>query len=322
MQLHFFSLCAVVGLAGCVVGSDYQKPALTAPEHWLATNTVGPAGPSVDTEDLKNWWQSFGDAQLSALMERALAENLDLKIAQTHITQARAERSGQYSALFPSVNLGAGAQRVQNPFPGLAPGAHYNLFEMGFDAIWEVDLFGGLQRRLEAATAEQASETELYQQALVSLSAELARNYIDYRSLHHQLRITRSNLVSQQHTQSLLEKLNFAGVATRHDVIRARALSETTEAQIPALQAKLQAVLRQLDVLVGGQPGAVSIQVENPETMPTAPMLTLLNSPVDTLRQRPDIRAAERSLAAAAAMHGAAIAELYPKLSVSAFLGL
>ena len=95
MQLHFFSLCAVVGLAGCVVGSDYQKPALTAPEHWLATNTVGPAGPSVDTEDLKNWWQSFGDAQLSALMERALAENLDLKIAQTHITQARAERSGQ-----------------------------------------------------------------------------------------------------------------------------------------------------------------------------------------------------------------------------------
>jgi outer membrane protein TolC len=118
-----------------------------------------------------------------------------------------------------------------------------------------------------------------------------------------------------------MEKLNLAGVGTRHDVIRARALSETTEAQIPALEAKLFATLRQLDVLVGGQPGTVTIQVADAEATPTAPVQEIMTSPADTLRHRPDIRAAERRLAAATAMQGAAIAELYPKLSLSAFLG-
>jgi len=310
MQLQFFLLLALAGMAGCVVGPDYKKPVLTAPDHWLAENPTINASPGgADAESLKNWWQSFGDAQLNALIERSLAENLDVKIALTRINQARVARSGAYSALFPSVNLGTGAQRVQNPFPGLAPGIHYNLFELGFDAIWEVDLFGGLQRRLEAAGAELESETELYQQSLVTLSAELARSYIDYRSLQNQLRITQSNLLSQKQTQSLMEKLNFEGVGTRHDVIRARALRETTEAQIPALEAKLFAALRQLDVLVGGQPGTVTIQLENAETTPSAPGLEIMTSPADTLRHRPDIRAAERRLAAATAMQGAAVAE-------------
>ena len=321
MQRQFLLLFTLAGMAGCVVGPDYKQPALNAPEHWLIETPTSNASQTAAVESLKNWWQSFGDAQLNTLMEQALAENLNVKIALTHINQARSTRGGAFSALFPTVSLGTGAQRVQNPFPGLAPGVHYNLYEMGFDALWEVDVFGGLQRKLEAASAELDSETELYQQALVTLSAELARSYIDYRSLHLQLHITRENLLSQQQTQSLMEKLNLAGVGTRHDVIRARALSETTEAQIPALEAKLFATLRQLDVLVGGQPGTVTIQVADAEATPTAPVQEIMTSPADTLRHRPDIRAAERRLAAATAMQGAAIAELYPKLSLSAFLG-
>lgn len=323
MQRHFLLLFALAGMVGCVVGPDYEKPGFTAPAHWLVKNPISQSSlPSTDAEHLKNWWQSFGDAQLNALMQRSLVENKDVKIALTRINQARAEHSGAYATLFPSVNVGTGVQHVQNPFPGLAPGSHYNLFEMGFDALWEVDLFGSLKRRLEAASAELESATELYQQTLVTLSAELTRSYINYRSLQNQLRITQSNLLSQQHTQSLMEKLNLEGVGTRHDVIRARALRETTEAQISALEAKLIATLRELDVLVGGQPGAVSIQNDPLETTPSAPGVAIINSPADTLRHRPDIRAAERRLAAATAMQGAAVAELYPKISLSAFLGL
>ena len=322
MQLQFFLFFAIACLTGCVVGLDYKKPVLIAPDHWLVETPTSNLNNSSNVERLNNWWQSFGDIQLNLLMEQSLAENLDVKMALTRINQARAERSGAYSALFPSVNLGTGAQRVQNPFPGIAPGTHYNLFEMGFDALWEIDLFGGLQRRLEAAGAELESETELYQQSLVTLSAELARSYIDYRSLQNQLRITRSNLLSQKQTQELMEMLNVEGVGTRHDVIRARALSETTEAQIPVFEAKLFAALRQMDVLIGGQPGAVSLQIENIETIPSAPGLEMITSPADTLRHRPDISAAERRLAAATAMQGVAVAELYPKISLSAFLGL
>jgi NodT family efflux transporter outer membrane factor (OMF) lipoprotein len=322
MQLHLLFLLTLLGITGCVVGPDYQKPALTTPEHWLVEAASSQTSLNVDSQNLTNWWQSFGDAQLNTLMEWALAENLTVKIAQTHINAARAARSGAFSALFPSVNLGTGAQRVQNPYPGLAPGIHYNLYEMGFDALWEVDLFGGLQRRLEAAGAELESETEQYQQVLVSLCAEVARSYIDYRSLHYQLHITQSNLLSQQQTLRLMEKLNTAGVGTRHDVIRARALSQTTEAQLPVLEAKLQAALRQLDVLVGGQPGTVRLQVDKAAATPSAPGLAIMTTPTETLRQRPDIRVAERGLAAATAMQGAAVAELYPKLSLSAFLGL
>lgn len=322
MQLHILILFTLVGIAGCVVGPDYKTPALNAPDHWLVEKPASQVNQTFEAESLTNWWQSFGDAQLSALMERSLAENLDVKITLTHINQARSARSIAFSTLFPSVNLGTGAQRVQNPFPGLAPGIHYNLYETGFDAMWEIDLFGSLQRRLEAASAEVEIETELYQQALVTLSAEVARSYIEYRSLHNQLLITRSNLLSQQQTQMLMEKLNLAGVGTRHDVIRVRALSETTEAQIPGLEAKQFAALRQLDVLVGGQPGSVTIQDINTLSTPSAPRLEILSSPADTLRHRPDIQVAERHLAAATAMQGAAIAEIYPKLSLSAFLGL
>lgn len=307
-------------LAGCTMGPDYHPQAPEVPEHWQAGRAEELK--QVSLEELDAWWKTFGDDELNRLIDRALAGNLDLKIALVRIDQARAERRGVRAELFPSVGVRAGAQRQVNPFPGLAPGIKYNMFELGFDALWEIDLFGRQQRRLESATAEFDAAGEYYRQAQITLTAELARSYIEYRSLQHQLRITRSNLASQQHTLELTEKLFNEGVSARHDVVRARAQTESTASQIPSLEANSIATLRQIEVLLGVQPGILDTELGSSGAVPLMPAKVLMASPAETIRQRPDLRVAERQLAAATAMQGAAIAELFPKISLSAFFGL
>jgi NodT family efflux transporter outer membrane factor (OMF) lipoprotein len=324
MKPSLASCLIAAGLAGCAVGPDYKEIAPFVPDRWQA----GELKPSktgatvVDAEALKRWWQSFGDAQLNSLMEQALAGNLDIKIALARVDQARAERRGTRAELFPKVDVAAGAQRNDNPFPGFAPGIKFNLFELGFDALWEIDLFGRQQRRLEAATADLKGAEELYRQSQVVLASEIARTYVEFRSIQNQLRITHSNLKSQRHTLGLTERLNAEGVGTRHDVVRARAQASATESQIPALEARLVSALRQLEVLAGRRPGSLDNQLNSDGAVPAAPAIGILASPAETIRHRPDLRVAERNLAAATAMQGAAIAELFPKISLSAFLGL
>lgn len=309
-------------LAGCAVGPDYREPVPTTPDRWQAGKEATDGLKPIDAETLKNWWKSFGDARLDRLMDQALAGNLDLKMALARIDQARAERRATRAELFPSVNGRAGVSRFDNPLPGVIEDLRFNLFELGFDALWEVDLFGQQRRRLEAASADLDAATEQYSQALVTLTAELARDYVEYRSLQNQLRITHSNLEAQRHTLKLTERLFDEGVGTRHDVVRARAQTETTAAQIPSLEAGLIAVLRQMEVLVGRQPGALTADLAEPGAVPAAPGRAILASPAATIRHRPDLRVAERRLAAATALQGAAIAEWFPKLSLSAFVGV
>lgn len=316
---HFLLLC---GLAGCTMGPDYRETAPTVPARWQAGKDADAGLKPVDPQALKNWWKGFGDARLDHLMDQALAGNLDLKMALARIDQARAERRSTRAELFPTVNVTSGARRDDNPFPGLAPGIRYNMFELGFDALWEIDLFGRKQRQLEAASADLDAAGEEYRQSLVTLTAEVARSYVEYRSLQNQLRVTRSNLDAQQHTLRLTEKIFNEGVGTRHDVVRARAQAENTEAQIPTLEAGLTAALRQLEVLAGRQPGALAADLDEPGSVPAAPGREILASPADTIRHRPDLRVAERRLAAATALQGSAIAEFFPKISLSAFVGL
>lgn len=333
MMHKMMSLLLSAGLAGCAVGPDYKETVPSVPAQWRAGKLFGERSGAedgrvqavlkpVDKTALARWWQSFGDIQLDLLMKQALAANLDVRIALTRIDQARAERKGTRAELFPTVDVTAGAQRNDNPFPGFAPGIKYNLFELGFDALWEVDLFGRQRRRLEAASADLEGAEELYRQSLVTLTSELARTYVEYRNLQNQLRITRSNLESQRHTLKLTERLNAEGVGTRHDVVRARAQVFATESQIPALDAKLVSALRQLEVLAGRQPGSLDNLLKQENAVPAAPAIAILTSPAETIRHRPDLRVAERRLAAATAMQGAAIAELFPKISLSAFVGL
>lgn len=316
------SVLMVSWLSGCMVGPDYQEPHPAVPNRWQAAREPTADLKPIAPERLQLWWRSFGDARLDRLMEQALAGNLDLKIALTRIDQARAERRGTRAELFPTVGAKSGVSRQVNPLPGVIEDLRFNLFELGFDAMWEIDLFGRQRRRLEAASADLEAAGEEYAHALVSLTAELARAYVEYRSLQNQLRITRSNLESQQHTLRLTEQLFHEGVGTRHDVVRARAQSEATAAEIPSLEADLIAVQRQLEVLLGKQPGTLAADLNEQGPVPAAPGREILASPAATIRHRPDLRIAERHLAAATAMQGSAIAELFPKISLSGFIGV
>ncbi|WAK03223.1 efflux transporter outer membrane subunit [Methylobacter sp. YRD-M1] len=315
-------LLLLCSLAGCTMGPDYRPPSLAVPDHWQAEKNTGPDLKFTTSEKLRTWWKSFGDPGLDRLMELALTDNLDLKMALARIDQARADRRSIRAELFPQISVSAGGQRHQNLSPIYARGVRFNLFELGFDALWEVDLFGRLQRQLEAASADLEAAEEEHAQALVTLTAELARSYVEYRNLQNQLRITRSNLEAQRHTLKLTERLFNEGVGTRHDVVRARAQAENTEAQLPTLEAGVNATLRQLEVLIGRQPGALDGELKATAALPIAPAQQLLTSPTETIRWRPDVHVAERRLAAATALQGAAIAELFPKISLSAFLGL
>ena len=322
MRVTYLRYLLIVMLSGCTVGPDYQSVQLNAPEHWQAESELSREFKQVDARQLDYWWHGFSDDALNHLMLLALKGNKDLKMAQVRIIEARAERGGVRAGLFPSVNVKAGAQRQDNPMPAFAPGMRYNLFELGFDALWEVDVFGRQQRRLEAATADVDAANESYRQAAVLLTAEVARCYIEYRNGQQLLRITQANLATMQKTQTLTERRFQEGVGTRYDVVRAKAQTETTQAQLPVLQANKIANLRQLELLIGGKPGSLAAELDKLSDIPTLSGQMLLMSPVETLRHRPDIHVAERHLAAATAMQGAAMAELFPKISLSAFLGL
>jgi NodT family efflux transporter outer membrane factor (OMF) lipoprotein len=322
MPYKIFRIYICCGLVGCTVGPDYTKPELHTIKKWQAETSTSIELKPVDSELLKIWWKSFNDPYLSRLIERGLSGNLDLKISLTRIDQARAQRQSARSELFPVVNVDTGAQRQENPLPGLARGIRFNLFELGFDALWEIDLFGRAQRHLEAAAADLEAASEGYLQSMVMLTSEVARSYIEYRSYQNQIQITQSNLNAQQHILALTEKLYEEGVGTRHEVVRARALTETTMAQIPALEAQIVVSLRQLEILLGVVPGSLQAELTAVSEIPRAPGKTILSTPAETIRNRPDIRIAERHLAAATALQGAAIAEWFPKISIAAFLGL
>lgn len=318
------ALLALASLTGCMVGPDYRAPDPVLPDRWQAARDPANQLKPVKSATLDRWWKTFGDPRLDQLMEQARQGNPDLGIALARIEQARAERRANRADLFPHVGAAGVASRFDNLLPGSSQnprGNAFNFFLTGFDAIWEIDVFGRLRRKLEAATALTDSATEDYRQAWVMLSAELARTYTEYRNLQAQLRITQANLDSQRHTLDLTQQLFNEGVGTRYDVARARAQTESTESRAPVLEGQLVAARHQLEVLIGAKPGALQMRLAEPAEVPDASARELLTTPAETLRYRPDIRSAERQLAAATATQGAAFAELFPKISIAAFAG-
>jgi NodT family efflux transporter outer membrane factor (OMF) lipoprotein len=316
------ALLMLASLSGCMVGPDYRAPDPVLPDRWQGARDPANALKPIAANQLKTWWKTFNDPLLDQLVERAQQGNLDLKIAFTRIEQARAERLANRADLFPKVGATAIGSRLDNLIPGPSQGSNaVNFFLTGFDAVWEIDIFGRLRRKLEAANALTEGAAEEYRQAWVILSSEVARSYTDYRNLQNQLRITQANLDSQRHTLALTQQLFDEGVGTRYDVARARAQTESTEANIPAMQGQLIAAQHQLEILIGAKPGALQAPLAAPGPLPSTAARELLTTPADTLRYRPDVRSAERGLAAATATQGSAFAELFPKISIAAFAG-
>jgi multidrug efflux system outer membrane protein len=317
-------------LAGCTVGPDYVPPKPVMPASFM--EHTGPAASAAQAAPASNdaWWQGFGDATLNSLMADALHSAPDLAVAEARIREARALRGIAGADLYPTADVGAQYDRTHGsanvpvgvPPGGLGPGANGNLWQTGFDASWEIDVFGGKRRGVEAADASYEAIVADRGDVELTLLAEVARNYIELRGVQRQLAVARSNLSIQQDSLSLTRSQFDAGLASRLDVLRAQAQVSDTEAAIPTFEANERASIYRIGALIGQPPEQLLAQLDPPQAIPSAIADVPVGLPSDLLRRRPDIRAAERRIAAANARIGVAQADLYPHFSLTGVAGL
>lgn len=310
MPRHIYSWIFVFTLAGCAVGPDYQPPQLQLPANWQA---------QVHTEKgstvTQAWQQLLQDEPLTQLINEAQQGNLDVQVAMSRLRQARAARGVEKAGLYPELQLGASSSHTkQND-------VSTTTYQTGFDASWELDIFGGKRRAVEAANAELAASEASLADVSVSLTAEVAASYIELRLLQAQQRVAQTSLQNRLQSQQLTEWRAKAGLATELDVEQARYTVEQSRAELPALAASIQQTLNQLAVLVGKAPGSLASLVPAQE-IPQAPVELYVDIPAEVLQRRPDVREAEATLAAQTANVGVAIAARYPSLSLSASIGL
>ena len=305
-----------LALTGCATTQppDTALPALSVPAQWSPRHLVHV--PDASPASLVQWWQGLGDAQLSALVEQALQANPSLAAAQAALRQARAQRDVTAAGLVPSLNGSGSAQRSHS---GNATG---NSFSLGLDASWELDVFGRLASGLSASDAEVRSAQATLAGARVSLAAEVALAYIELRNLQQRLQIARSNLASQQETLQITDWRMQAGLTTSLATEQAKASVAQTAAQVPALQASLAQSRHALAVLTGQSPQSLDAQLAASAPVPRAPAQLALQIPAETLRQRPDVVAAEARVAAALARVSQADAARYPGFRLGGSLGL
>ena len=309
-------------LSGCPVGPDYTKPNLPLPKRWAEGEGIPHAAPA------ETWWRGFGDPVLDKLVQDTIAANLDLKQAATRIREARDTRTSAISAGLPNVDAHSNVSRRYNNLVGLGGGGiptggnFIDIFQSGFDVQWEIDLFGGIRRNIEAAEDTIAAEKEYRRAVLVSLLGEVARLYIDLRANQRQMEITRQNLATQEDTLGLTRARYEAGLASALEVAQQEAQAENTRSQWPVYETAVRSDAHALAVLMAKPPGALLALVQGSATVPISPAGVTADLPSELLRRRPDIRQAERQLAAATAQVGVATADLYPKLNLSSFIGL
>jgi NodT family efflux transporter outer membrane factor (OMF) lipoprotein len=316
-------------LAACTVGPTYRKPdlALTAAFH-----TPTPSAPEgVAPADATAWWTAFGDPELVRVVERAVAQNLDLAQARARVMQSRAAARAAGAALLARGEADAGANRteqsLQSPIGSLArhlPGYErtYDEASLGAGAAWEIDLFGGLQRGREAARAEARASLDTAQAVRLSIAAETADAYLQVRADQARLAVARRQAGVQRDLVDLLIQRTDQGVSPERELHESRAALENVSAAIPPLQAHLDAELNRLDVLMGAQPGTYRAELETPGPIPQPPALAVAEGPGGLLRRRPDVLAAEQRLVASNARIGEAVAGYYPQVSLSALIGV
>ncbi|HAA05390.1 MAG TPA: RND transporter [Syntrophobacteraceae bacterium] len=348
LVLMWLMVTVSIALAGCAVGPNFRSPKVQVPPAWRGVGGPQPAQPSAETPSLSvatggptevvDWWRSFNDPELNSLVGRAMASNLDLALAKARIRQARASRGVASSSLWPTVDASASYRRsysgssssgvsTSSSSPDSTAGggsigsAENDLFRAGLDAAWELDIFGGKRRNVEAAEADLQAVVEDRRDVLVSLAAEVGNNYASLRSLQQQLVIARNNLETQRHSAEIARKRFEAGYVSGLDVASANAQVATLEAQVPVLESSIQATIYSLGVLLGQEPGALAQELMTPAMIPVTPPAVPVGLPSELLLRRPDIRKADAQLHAATARIGVATADLFPKISLTGSLG-
>ena len=345
-------------LCGCTVGPDFERPSLWAPGSWFAGRPPArpnaeaslPVAAPIDPE----WWQGFHDPVLTGLVRRAAAGNLDVRAATARLAQSRAQRGIAGADQFPQVNGnasytrerisgkgvsglfgGGGASAAGTPgtasnglggrqggIPSSSAIPAFDLFQGGFDAAWELDLWGRVRRSVEAADASVESSMEARRASLLSTVAEIARDYIQLRGMQDALRIARENVRSAQESANLSEARSRGGLATDLDVSNALAQVASTAATIPQLEQQEAQAINAIGLLLGMPPAALGAELSPPRPVPPVPPRVPVGIPSELARRRPDIRQAEAQLHAATAQIGMAQADFYPRLTLSGSLSL
>lgn len=323
-SLRPVSLFLSLLLAGCAVGPDYHGAPDAAPEARQARTFVRQpdAGAGVLAgAAAAQWWRALGDAQLNTLIEAALAHNPDVHAAQARLRQSRAQLRQQQANQMPTSSATVAAVRTSAPDSGLTTGGPLTLYAAGFDASWELDLFGGKRRAVEAASAEAEAVDADLADTQVSLAAEVAQAYIGLRDQQQRLRLAQASAELQQRMLDLTLQRRAAGTAADVDVERLTTQVQTTRATLVPLDEQISESLDRLAVLTGREPGDLDQALAPIGDLPTLPAAVEVEDPAAMLRRRPDIRAAERRLASANAQIGEQTADLFPKVSLFGSLG-
>ena len=312
------SFAVLLGIAASGCSSHlrvYEAPQPTVPPAWAR-----PAPAEGDGEQLAGWWSTFSDTQLSSLIERAVNSGLDVRTAVSRVREARASMRSVRSGARPTVDA-SGSARVSQI--GDSPGSGVNQsYGLGLDASWELDVFGGIRSATSAASATLDARTEDLRDVLVSLTAEVALDYIDVRSFQQRLVLARSNVALQEETLELTQLRQQAGLGTDLEVQQALANVETTRAQIASLEQALAQAIHALSVLLAQPPAALEGELAATAPIPVAPLAVAVGVPAEALRRRPDVRSAERQLAAQFQQVNAARADLYPTFRLAGSIGL
>jgi len=308
------ALVSALPISGCLLGPNYERPPTSELAAWH--EPLGDALSSVpaDRAELATWWTVLGDPLLTDLVSRTLAGNLDLQAVRARVKQARAHRAAAEASLWPTLRARVVLGPEQSP-RGTSKVA------TGLEATWVPDLFGKLRRGVEAALGDQAASEEELHDALVNVAAEVVQGYVDLRSIQAHLAIADENLAAETDAANLASWRTQAGLTTVLDVDRAETDVSQTRAQIPSLRAGLEEAKNRLAMLIGETPGALGEELEATRPIPTAPVELAIGVPADALERRPDVRRAERQLAAETARIGVAKAQAYPTISLSGAVG-
>ena len=305
-------------LGGCsAVGPDYSLPTVEMGDAWQNTTR----GTSQDEQALSCWWRSLNDPILTSLIVDAEQNNLDLQVARSRVRQARMERTITGSSRYPTLDSNASANRSYSN--GNDSGSRESdTYAVGFDASWEIDLFGGVRRSVEASQADYEASVEEMRDTLVSLVAEVALDYVELRAYQTRLKVAKEQVASQEETLGLLVALSEAGRGDELAISQARYAIESAKASLLDMESALEISMNGLAILTGKAPGALEELLNSPQPVPQVATELAIGIPADILRRRPDIRKAERELAAETARIGEAEAALYPSLSLKGTIGL
>ncbi|PQO39265.1 RND transporter [Blastopirellula marina] len=309
-----------IGLSGCLVGPDHIDPGAPFQCEWIPPL---PPGVSQSPNDSVAWWTKFNDPILTSMIVRTAQQNLTLGQAAERIAEARALRGIAVGGLFPDIDGTASYARRKTSGSGNSFGLAnfnpppFNFWSAGFDASWEIDIFGGVRRRVQATTADVDVAIEDHNALLVSLQGEVGANYIQVRTLQRRVEFVERNIELQRQSLKITEDRFAAGTVSQLDVEQAKSNLYSTEAGLPLLRQEMELAYHRLSVLMGEPPSDLSKQITPQQQFPMLPQDIAVGLPIELIRQRPDIRSAERQLAAQAARIGVAVSELYPRFTIT-----